>query len=160
MIRLGAILFFLMSATLASAQANLDSLTDAEVVELIAQVKQTSVSQLDSSLPRMSLARWLRVEVGPHARIGWALRYAQATGTEDEDDFPTCVEINVVREDGWSVTIFIGIGTHGKVRDIKPFVFSADLWKPDQSNGDESIGVDRLSDLPAALRKTFETANP
>jgi hypothetical protein len=153
-------LCLIMSATMAFAQLDVDSLTDAEVDHLIQQVKRIAASRLDAALPPITFAKWLQLESGPGAQISWVLRYRDATSADPGDNFPTCVETDARMRDGRSITIFIGIGTPGKVQNIKPFVFSADLWRPDQSLSDESISVDRLSDLAAALRKIHETANP
>jgi hypothetical protein len=161
MIRLTIIfLCLMMSATMAVAQLDVDTLTDAELVHLIQQVKRIPASRLDAALPPITFAKWLQIESGPGAQIAWALRYSNATSTDERESFPTCVETDARMEDGRSIIIFIGIGTQGKVRNIKPFVFRVDLWQPDESMRDESISLDRLSDLPAALRKVHETENP
>ncbi len=146
-----------MTATVAPAQSDADSLTDAQVVELIDQVKRMPVSRLDSTLPQVSFAKWLQTVVTPETKVSWVLRYASGDGAAASGSaphFPTCVETNALLEDGWAVSIQVAIGTPGRAGNIRPFVFRADLWKQH-----ESISLDHLRDLPAALKKALEMAD-
>lgn len=157
MIKLTSVLFCLMiSVVLAFAQVSApDTLTDAQVAELIEQVKQIPVSRLDSALPRrVSVADWLQTTAGPGAKIGWALRYTDASATDGGRDFPTCVEADVVMKNGRSINIYIAVGTPGKVGNHKAFVFETDLM-----GQREITTVRHLSDLPAALAMAQEAAN-
>jgi len=158
-----AIVLVLFLATIltrqASAQVALPGntpqrLTDLQIVALIEQVKQMPVSRLDRGLPRVSFAKWLQAEAGPDARISWVLRYAKATATDGGRDFPTCVEADAMMETGRSIVILIGVGGPGKVGDRKPFVYRADLM--DQH---DSIGLNHLRDIPAALSRFQPTAS-
>ena len=121
---------------------------------LIEQVKQMPASRLDRGLPRVSFAKWLQAEAGPDARISWVLRYAKATDTDGGRDFPTCVEADAMMETGRSIVILIGVGRPGKIGDRKAFVYRADLL--DQH---DSIGLNHLRDIPAALSRFQRTAS-
>jgi hypothetical protein len=109
-------LCLIMSATLAFAQLDVDSLTDAEVDHLIQQVKRIPASRLDAALPPITFAKWLQLESGPGAQISWVLRYRDATSADPGDNFPTCVETDARMRDGRSIAIFIGIGTPGRFK--------------------------------------------
>jgi hypothetical protein len=150
-----AALCLIISATLASAQVRTpDALTDSQIASLIERIKQMPVSRLDAALPRrVSFAQWLQDQAGPGAKIGWVIRTADPT--DAGRNFPTCVEADAVLESGRAIVIFIGVGTPGKVRDRKPFVYEAELTKPNQA----IKNLPRLSDLPAALSKVQDTEN-
>ena len=146
-------------ASQASAQVALpvttpQSLTDVQVGALIEQVKQMPASRLDRGLPRVSFAKWLQAEAGPDARISWVLRYAKATHMDGGRDFPTCVEADAMMETGRSIVILIGVGRPGKIEDRRPFVYRTDLL--DQH---DSIGLNHLRDIPAALSRFQRTAS-
>jgi hypothetical protein len=150
-----AALCLIASATLASAQVRTpDALTDSQIANLIERIRQMSVSRLDAALPRReSFANWLRDQAGPGAKIGWMIRSADPTGAGR--NFPTCVEADAVLESGRSIVVFIGVGTPGKVGDRRPFVYEAELTKPNEA----IKSLPRLSDLPAALSKVQDTEN-
>ena len=148
-------LCLMIVVTSASAQVGApQSLTDAQVVAFIEQVQQMPVARLDRGLPRVSFAKWLQTEAGAGAKIGWAMRYTEPTATDGGRDFPTCVEADAVMENGRSIVILIGVGKPGKIRDRKPFVYRADLM--DQH---DSIGLNHLRDIPAALSRFQQTAS-
>jgi hypothetical protein len=66
-------LYLAVSCVLVSAQTNR---TNDNAANLISRVQQTPASQLDSTLPRMPLDRWLRSQVGSDTTINWAVRTA------------------------------------------------------------------------------------
>ena len=65
------VLYLLLGPFLAMGQT---ALTDSNGAALIARVKQTPASQLDSKLPNVKLEEWLLDQVGTDARVNWVLR--------------------------------------------------------------------------------------
>ena len=68
--------YLAVSCVLVSAQTNR---TNDDAAKLISRVQQTPASQLDSTLPHVSVERWLRYQVGSDAAINWAVRTADVS---------------------------------------------------------------------------------
>lgn len=97
--------------------------------------KQTPASQLESVLPQMAFEKWLRVQVGPDAAIGWVVR------TGDGHGLPW-VEADVSIQGRPGIAIMIAAGTP------KPTFRSLGLVR-----ADDFAEWRRLRDLPEAMRK-------
>jgi hypothetical protein len=124
-----------------------ESLTDEQLAQIIQRVQQTPASRLDSALPTMGFAEWLEMEAGQGAKIGWALRYPDVDSGEARREVPTCVEADAIMKNGWSINIFIAVGTRGMVGNHKVFVFKVGLMKQR-----EIMSLGHLRELSSALR--------
>jgi len=126
-----------------------ESLTDAQLVEVVGRVKQAPASGLDSALPAIAFAKWLEMEAGPGSKIGWALRYPAVDSGEARSEVPTCVEADAVMKDGRSIIVFIAVGTPGMVGDHKARVFRVDLMKQEE----DVVSLHHLREIPKTLRR-------
>jgi hypothetical protein len=127
------VLCLTLSSLFTSAQT---PLTDNDV-ELIFRVKQTPASQLDSALPAMTFEKWLLVEVGREAAIGWAVRTAG-----DRSLGLPLVEADVSVQGRPAIVIMIAN------RTSKPIFQSLELVR-----AGEYADWPRLRDLPLALKR-------
>jgi hypothetical protein len=116
----------------------------AQIVELIARVKNMPVSKLDAALPATRLEDWLQTQAGPDGRIGWDFRSSDVVDIQAR--FPDCVEVDATLKDGRSFFVLIDVGPKGQ----HPRFYSADVITSKNHMAD----VHRLSDLPRVLRKT------
>ena len=106
-------------------------------------------SALDASLPPISLDRWIRQVVGPSARYEWA--DGACAGLRGSVDAPVrlCGIVMAATPDA-AVTVSVHVGERGVNGD-------ADRWQTPRlgdvfiDRGNESLSLDRLSDLPRFL---------
>lgn len=127
----------IFSSVLVSAQATPTNDDDAK---LISGVKLTLASQLDPVLPPVPLEKWLRLQVGRDATIGWAVR------TGDGHGLPW-IEADVSDQGRPGIVIMISCGaSEGAI--MRPKFHSLELVR-----ADEYAEWPRLRDLPAALQK-------
>lgn len=111
-----------------------------DVAKLISGVKLTLASQLDPALPPVTFEKWLRLQVGRDATIGWAVR------TGDGHGLPW-VEADVSEQGRPGIVIMISCGaSEGAI--MRPKFLSLALVRADQY-----AEWPRLRDLPAALQK-------
>jgi hypothetical protein len=137
---------------------SIDSITDAQADALIDKIENLPVTKLDPGLPYVPFAKWLGVQAGEGAKIGWALRYASDPADEEDADFPPpAVEADAVTADGRSITIFIAVGSHNTFGNIKPYVYRIDegrmasLIPAGEDKRPFSVNLQRLRDIPLAL---------
>jgi len=122
-----------LSSAILSAQM---TLTDEDAAKLISRVQQTSASQLDSALPRMTFERWLRSQVGTDTTINWVVRTADVSVQR----YPW-IETDISIHGRPGIVIMIAAAT-------KPTFQSLQLmWAGDYAEWP------RLRDLPEALRR-------
>jgi hypothetical protein len=129
-----------LSSLFGSAQT---PLTDDDVPKLIFQVKQTPASQLDSALPHMTFEKWLLLQVGREAAIGWVVR----TGVDRSLGLPW-VEADISIQGRPGIVIMIGNGRSERGIAPKPMFQSLKLVR-----AGEYEEWPRLRDLPAALKR-------
>jgi hypothetical protein len=70
-------LCLILNSVLVSAQT---TLTNQDATQLVARVKQTPASQLDSALPHMAFEKWLWIQIGADATVNWAVRTGDGHG--------------------------------------------------------------------------------
>ncbi|SPE40180.1 exported hypothetical protein [Candidatus Sulfotelmatobacter sp. SbA7] len=133
----------IFSSVLVSAQA---TPTDDDVAKLIAGVKLTLASQLDPALPPVTFEKWLRLQVGRDATIGWAVR------TGDGHGLPW-VEADVSDQGRPGIVIMISCGASEGAIATRPKFHSLELVR-----ANEYAEWPRLRDLPVALRKARDGA--
>ena len=158
MVKLTVASVFLLFASLLSAED-----PSARETKLIALVKSTPVSKLDPALPAVRFDQWLRTEAGSDARYQWEVNdCGEQTGApgQNPDEIPTCVEADAWLKDGREIVIMVAVPTSenaGASGQKQPLaVYFAQLVTTR-----ERITIKQLSDLPAALVRTHETAgNP
>lgn len=134
------VLCLTLSSLFTSAQT---PLTDDDVAGLIFHVKQTPASQLDSALPPMTFEKWLLLQVGRDAAIGWAVR----TGVDRSLGLPW-VEADVSIQGRPGIVIMIANRTSERGIASKPMFHSLELVR-----AGEYAEWPRLRDLPAALKR-------
>lgn len=122
-----------LSSALLSAQM---TLTDEDAAKLISRVQQTSASQLDSALPRMTFERWLRSQVGTDTTINWVVRTADVSVQR----YPW-IEADISIQGRPGIVIMIAAATKPRFQSLK-------LMRA----GDYAEWP-RLRDLPEALRR-------
>lgn len=119
----------------------------------IARVKKFQASSIDALLPKVSLEFFLRYE-SEGSPIHWEVNdCGEQTGNPSVDqgrNFPTCVEADFdVHHRSVSIVISVGTSKAGE-RDTGGF-FSGSITDADGT----SHAIQRLSDLPARLRRYF-----
>ena len=133
-----------LSSVLALTQT---PLTDDDAGKLVSRVKQMPASQLDSALPPMAFEKWLLLQVGKDAAIGWAVRTADGPGNG-----PRLIEADISIQGGPGIVITIVDGTSdGRT---KPTFHSLQLMRA----GGESSEWPRLRDLTAAMKRARDRA--
>lgn len=128
----------------ALATAQVSTLTDTQVADLIAQIKNMPAARLEKGLPATRLADWLQAQTGPEGKIGWAFRHDPAVGTRGLQAFPDSVEADGALKDGRTFFVMIDVSDprRPRVRDVE--VMSAiDLMEE----------TNRLRDLPHVLSR-------
>ena len=124
-----------------AAQLSAQTLSDAEVTDLIEKAQSISARQLDPLLPREPFAEWLRLQMPRDARFGWAVRTA-TTGNPSEVTHTTpSVKVDVSVDGHPLVTIYL-------ICNAAPTVHSILVIK-----GRDVTEVSRLRDVRAALAK-------
>jgi hypothetical protein len=146
-----ALLGLIAPTILAAKDANA-----ARDARLIAAAQNISVQRLDSLLPEMPLAKWLRIEAGEGAQFQWEVNDCgeQSGSRNDQSPVPTCVESDVYLKDGREIILFMANDAPASAKAPKWVVAFAQLVTPR-----ETMNLHRLSDLPAALIKTHEPMN-
>jgi hypothetical protein len=109
---------------------------------LIPKVQRTLASELDPTLPRVSLEEWMRDQIGNNATINWAVR----TG-KWEDDFPW-VEADISVGNRPGIVIMIACGKRHGGTNPRPRFKSLELLRRG-----EFAEWPHLHDLPVAMRK-------
>ena len=116
-----------------------------QVEDLIVKVQSMPTSSLDKRLPAVSLQQWLQALAGKGGRISWVFR--PGTTVKKVHD-PDCIEVDGASQTGRTFVVLIDVGT-----DVDhPRVFRAAVII---TNKGYAAGVNRLSDLPDALRKSY-----
>lgn len=130
----------IFSSVLVSAQT---TLTNDDVVRLISRVKLTPASQLDPALPPVTFEKWLRLQVGRDAGLGWAVGTVNVPGHDLK-----WVEAAVTDRGLPGIVIRIACGPSEGGAATKPKFHSLQLVR-----ADEYAEWPRLRDLPVALRR-------
>jgi len=138
--KLTGIAFVLSCAALGAAQAPPAKPHDAEVVTA---VKQTPVSQLDQSLPRISFEKWMRAEAGTDAKISWDVIHC-GSQAQTANDSAVCVGADAQMKDGRSIMIMVAVDKPGAKQP--PRVYFIQLITPA-----EARVLNHLGDLVVAL---------
>ncbi len=118
----------------------------------IRRAKTTLVSSLDKSLPKVTLEFFLNEE-GKGAPIAWEVNdCGEQSGNpavDNRTDVPMCVQADMTLKDGYSVNVFVAVGTAKRGISGSPSLFSASVT-------DETGMVHplrHLSDLPVELNR-------
>lgn len=113
---------------------------------IIQRVRNTLVSSLDSSLPKVSLEFFLKYESGG-ASIQWEVNDCkEQAGNPEKDrasDSPMCVEADFTK-DQTTVTVMISVGTLKSGPSGTPAVYSVTV----NNQGGRRRSLRRLGDLP------------
>jgi TonB family protein len=83
----------------------------------VPETQRILAQELDSELPRLPFANWLKQVVGPQAGIVWQLsECGEAAGASlnPAGDMRACVEANSILPDGRKVIVMIVVGTFKK----------------------------------------------
>ncbi len=140
---------FALCLTLGSLFASAQSrLTGDDVAKLIFHVKQTPASQLDSALPPMTFEKWLLLQVGRDAAIGWAVRTAGDRTAVGRSLGLPWVEADVSIQGRPGLVIMMANGTSEGGIASKPRFQSLELVR-----AGEYAEWPRLRELPAALKR-------
>ena len=123
---------------------------DAKAVQV---AKNTSVHQMEPSLPDKPFGAWLRDLVGPQAEIRWEVNdCGEQTGNPQLDkgrDFPMCAEAQVNLGGKRKLSIGLSVGTFKTGVKAGPASFyDAAIAEPDGS----IIGIRNLSQVPEAIK--------
>lgn len=115
--------------------------TNSDTIALIARVKQTPASQLDSKLPNVAFEEWLLRQVGSDASVGWAVRAGEGHGLP-------WVEADISVEGRPAIVIMIAGGRPDSGADARSRFLSLQLVRKN-----EFAEWPHLHDLPAAMRR-------
>jgi hypothetical protein len=131
-----------------SAQIGIQA-RDAKAIE---RAKNTSVHQIETSLPDKAFAVWLRGVVGPQADIQWEVNdCGEPTGNPLLDkgrDFPMCAEAQVTLRGKRKLSVALSVGTFKTgVKAGPASFFYAVIVEPDGS----MRSVKNLSRVPKAI---------
>jgi hypothetical protein len=78
-------------------------------------VRHIDISRLDSTLPRIALAEWLRQFVADSANLAWEVNdCGEQTGDPSVDtlrDIPTCVSVESNADTAGGFGIMVGVGS-------------------------------------------------
>ena len=136
------------------ALSGLQAGLQARDAKAIAAAKNTSVHQIEPSLPNKAFSVWLRNLVGPKAHIQWEVNdCGEQTGNPESDkgrDFPMCAEVQVELAGKRKLSISLSVGTFKTGAHAGPArFFYAFILQPDGS----SRLINKLSQVPGAIRK-------
>ena len=140
---------FVLVLALNSPQAGSQA-RDAEAIEA---AKNTSVRQIEPSLPDKAFAVWLRNLMGAQADIKWEVNdCGEQTGNPLLDkgrDFPMCVEAQVTLGEKRRLFVILSVGTFKTgVKSGPARFFYAVILEPDGSRN----WVKNLSGVPEAIK--------
>jgi hypothetical protein len=132
-------------AGFAAAQPNM---TDEDAVSLISQIKRTSASQLDPTLPPIALQKWLRLQLGKEVTIAWVVGRREEVG----HGYPfaeACIStVDAAGEHHPQLSIRVSCGSYVDGICGKPrFRFIA------LAREGEDVEWDHLRELPAAMQR-------
>jgi hypothetical protein len=136
----------LLQAAPAMAQSSSSTKTE---IAAIQRGKNALVSSFDKSLPKVTLAFFLKTE-GKGAPIRWEVNdCGEQSGNlaDARSDYPMCVEADMTLKDGRTVTLFVAVGTAKRGVIGKPVLFDGSFT--DQNGTVHTLR--RLSDLPVEL---------
>lgn len=125
--------------------------TDSQTADLIARVKDVSVSRLDKGLPTVRLEDWLRENAGPDWTTTWRFTRADelhASGL----DFIGSVDVRGDTKDGRYFRVSIGTATNAN--QILLF------WHSGAANVQHRwVGLQHLSQLPRVLHPVSQSSH-
>ncbi len=124
---------------------------DPHTAELIARVKDVSVSRLERGLPEVRLEDWVRQNVGPDWAVTWRFTEGPKNPSNHALDFPDSVEVRGDTKDGRYFRLSIGAAT--TTNQVVLF------WQSGALNVQHKwVGVQHLSQLPRALHRASQSA--
>jgi TonB family protein len=119
-------------------------------MQALTRVQQMLAWDLDSELPNLPFATWVKQIAGSQNGVVWQLsecgQRTNLRGTE-EQDLLACVEANSVLPSGTKLIVAITVGTFKKGLNDKPAFFGAVI-----ESKDRLYPVLQLRDLPRMLR--------
>jgi len=127
--------------------------------KLIALVKSTPVSRIDSALPAVRFDQWLRTEAGADGRYQWEVNdCGEQTGApgQNSSEIPTCVEADAWLKDGREMLIMIAVTSSADALGRRQ---SFTVYFAQLITTREKITIRQLSDFPAALVRTHDPAS-
>jgi hypothetical protein len=157
--RVGVLLAFALSLSCqskldpagAKARSSRES-TDSQTADLIARVKDVSVSRLERGLPTVRFEDWLRVNAGPDLTITWALSQGPKNAANQMLDFPDSVDIRGDTKDGRYFRLSIGTTTNAN----QVLLF----WLSGAANVQHRwVGLEHLSQLPRLLHHASQSSH-
>jgi hypothetical protein len=125
--------------------------TDTETVDLIARVKDASVSGLEKGLPTVRFEDWVRENTGPDWTITW--RFVQAYKVHSSGfDFPGSVDVRGDTKDGQYFRLSIGTATNAN----QVLLF----WHSGAANVQHRwVALQHLSQLPRLLHHASQSSH-
>jgi len=125
--------------------------TDSQTADLIARVKDVSVSTLEKGLPTVRFEDWVRENAGPDWTITW--RFSPAYELQSSGfDFPGSVDVRGDTKDGRYFRLSIGIATNAN----QVLLF----WHSGAANVQhEWVGLKHLSQLPGLLHHASRSSH-
>jgi hypothetical protein len=130
------------------------SQNEARNAKAIEKAKQTSVHQIENSLPDKAFEQWLLELVGPNAQVVWDVNdCGEQTGDPSIDharDIPMCVDSQVTFKGSKKLHIVLGIGSIKTGVSPEPATFRHAVFV--QNNGAQDWSVKKLSQLPEAIK--------
>ncbi len=140
----------LTSVVFAQAGSSRES-TDAQASDLIARVKDVSVSKLQKGLPDIRFEDWVRTNAGPD----WALTWRFVQGPKDAANHSVEFDSVEVRGDAKDGQYFrLTIGTTLNANQVLLF------WHSGAANVHHKwVGVEHLSQFPPLLHRTSQASH-
>jgi hypothetical protein len=126
--------------------------TDSQTADLIARVKDVSVSTLEKGLPTIRFEDWVRENAGPDWTITWRFSRASEELHSSGFDFPGSVDVRGDTKDGRYFRLSIGTATNAN----QVLLF----WHSGAANVQHRwVGLEHLSQLPRLLHHASQSSH-
>ena len=120
--------------------------TDSPAADLIARVKDVSVSTLEKGLPALRFEDWVRANTGPDWNVKWGFTQGPRNPANHALDFPDSVDVRGDTKDGRYFRLSIGTTTNAN----QVLLF----WLSGAANVQHKwVGLEHLSQLPRLLHQ-------
>jgi len=141
----------LTSVVFAQAGPSRES-TDPQIADLIARVKDVSVSRLEKGLPAVRFEDWVRANAGPDWTITWGFTQGPKNEANHMLDFPDSVDVRGDTKDGRYFRLSIGTATNAN----QVLLF----WLSGAANVQHRwVGLEHLSQLSRLLHNASRSSH-
>lgn len=126
---------------------------DPEATDMIARVKDVSVSRLEKGLPVVRFEDWVRVNAGPDWTITWIFTQAPKNAVNQTVDFPDSVDVRGDTKDGRYFRLSVGTTTTSANQVLL-------FWLSGAANVQHRwVGLQHLSQLPKILHHASQSSH-